>query len=544
MVDFTVDGSEAVKKTVKKAGTGAHVYVPKDWRDESVLVVRLEEPEAEDGMDPDAPSTSTVIEYDAEFDSGTSLQTDGKQICIKGGDSNDPYGIYAGRWPRQLFENARTISDPETYIGYNRTPEMGVQAVSVDREAWLRHTAIFGSSGYEKSTLLENVMLQWAYGGYGFCYAGIDGPEAEELLRKLPPERLDDVVWVEPFTNGQESQNVVGFNFLQPSVDKDDGRVYTVQKEAISDGVRRLIQDDGWGARMESTLSSVSRAMMEAEEPYTLMDLYMVLDDEQYRRTFIDETDNKKAKQNLQGIDSENDGDSYEALRHRVEQLVQSVNMREFLAHPNAQTTIDELIDDERIILVGNDIANGSPEERRICTNAVIRQVASAAQTRITAPAKGRKTVHLVIDDFGSASPLPDLEELLARRSLRLSVTLCCQHPSQLPEETRKTIFSNCDNIMSMCVAEPNSARIIMQRFGEYDEGDLMELGRYKMFVRTVRGGKQSAPFVAETFPSYPPLRSVEEAEAVKERSRQRYGVPHLDDEDPIKNTVHGPEMD
>lgn len=542
MVDFTVDGSEAVQKTVKKAGTGAHVYVPKDWRDESVLVVRLEEPEAEDGMDPDAPSSSTVIEYDAEFDSATAVQTDGKEFFIKGSDSNEPNGVYAGKWPRQLFENARTISDPETYIGCSRTPEMGVQAVSIDREAWMRHTAIFGSSGYGKSTLLKNAMLQWAYGGYGFCYVGTRGAEAEELLRKLPPERLDDVVWVEPITNGQESQNVVGFNFLQPSSDKGDGRVFTVQKGAISDGVQQLIHnDDYWGVRMDTLLSAIAHAMIEAEEPYTLTDLYMVLEDEQYRRNFIDETNNEKAKQYLQDIDSENDSDSYEPLRLRVKSLVQTADMREFIAHPNAETTIDELINDERIVLVNN--INGSPKERKISANAIIRQVASAAQTRSTAPAKGRKPFHLVVDDFGSTSPSPNLKELLAKgRSMRLSVTLCCQSPSQLPEETRKTIFGSCDNIISMNVSEPNSARIIMQQFGEYDEEDLMKLGRYKMFVRTVRGEKQSAPFVAETFPSYPPLRSDEETEAVKERSRQRYGVSHLDAEDPIKDTVHGPK--
>jgi putative transposon-encoded protein len=41
MGKFEIDGEEVVERNVKATGNGAHVYVPKDWIDDSVKVVRL-----------------------------------------------------------------------------------------------------------------------------------------------------------------------------------------------------------------------------------------------------------------------------------------------------------------------------------------------------------------------------------------------------------------------------------------------------------------------------------------------------------------------
>ena len=41
MAEFTFQGEEAITKEVTKTGTGAHVFVPKEWRGEEVAVIRL-----------------------------------------------------------------------------------------------------------------------------------------------------------------------------------------------------------------------------------------------------------------------------------------------------------------------------------------------------------------------------------------------------------------------------------------------------------------------------------------------------------------------
>jgi len=43
MAEFTFQGKEAITKEVTKTGTGAHVFVPKDWISEEVAIIRLDQ---------------------------------------------------------------------------------------------------------------------------------------------------------------------------------------------------------------------------------------------------------------------------------------------------------------------------------------------------------------------------------------------------------------------------------------------------------------------------------------------------------------------
>ena len=48
MAEFTFHGKEAITKEVAKTGTGAHVFVPKEWLGEEVAIIRLEQQDTED----------------------------------------------------------------------------------------------------------------------------------------------------------------------------------------------------------------------------------------------------------------------------------------------------------------------------------------------------------------------------------------------------------------------------------------------------------------------------------------------------------------
>lgn len=43
MAEFTFHGKEAITKEVTKTGTGAHVFVPKEWLGEEVAIIRLDQ---------------------------------------------------------------------------------------------------------------------------------------------------------------------------------------------------------------------------------------------------------------------------------------------------------------------------------------------------------------------------------------------------------------------------------------------------------------------------------------------------------------------
>jgi len=80
-------------------------------------------------------------------------------------------------------------------------------------DSLFRHIWITGTTGYGKTTELLNMMVQWAYAGHGFTYFDPKGRDSRELLRKLPENRLEDVVWIEPGSTIHEK--TIGMNFLE-----------------------------------------------------------------------------------------------------------------------------------------------------------------------------------------------------------------------------------------------------------------------------------------------------------------------------------------
>ena len=46
MDKFSIEGHEVVEKDVSSHGNGAHVYVPKEWLEETVKIVRTTDSDA------------------------------------------------------------------------------------------------------------------------------------------------------------------------------------------------------------------------------------------------------------------------------------------------------------------------------------------------------------------------------------------------------------------------------------------------------------------------------------------------------------------
>lgn len=473
--------------------------------------------------------------YDVDFVPETEQGEIDRQLMISGKRG----GPYAGKWPRAMFESAYDKDEPETWIGYNEDPQMGLREVPIEHDSWFRHAAVFGTTGYGKTTFLKNLMVQWSYGGYGFCFIDPKGDGVIDILREIPEHRLEDIIWIDPAAPAS-ADRIVGLNFLQTGVDRDDG-AFDKEVEAVVDDLGSIIKNENyWGARMDGVFNTICRGMVRSEKSYTLVDMYYVLLDEEYRQYFVEDVDDDAVRKYSRIIAEEMGQEDLDPLLRRIKKLVESRVTREVIAHKDSSINIKQAVEEGKIILVKNDLPDG--DARRMISTGVMRRIWAAAQARIAMPESERTPYYMVIDEFDDVvSDDSDIERMLSKaRSMRLSLTLCCQQPSQLPEGTRKAIFGNCDNLLAMNPSEPGDAKLIMKRFGKFTADDLTDLGQFRMFTRISLGASQSDPFVTQTFPDYPPLRSVEEAEEVKRQSLKRHGKPRLDPDKIFADTIIG----
>ena len=83
-----------------------------------------------------------------------------------------------------------------------------LQHVPVFNDQRFSHSWVIGKTGVGKSTALVRWAIDDILAGDGLAFFDPHGDTAEELLRRMPPERLEDVVYFNP------AEFAIGFNIF------------------------------------------------------------------------------------------------------------------------------------------------------------------------------------------------------------------------------------------------------------------------------------------------------------------------------------------
>jgi len=79
--------------------------------------------------------------------------------------------VYAGRYPQLKIESNADNPESDIHLGINtKRTRHGLTDYGIPRSQLRRHLAVFGMTGSGKSTLIDNYLIQLAYGGDGFCF--------------------------------------------------------------------------------------------------------------------------------------------------------------------------------------------------------------------------------------------------------------------------------------------------------------------------------------------------------------------------------------
>ena len=149
--------------------------------------------------------------------------------------------------------------------------------VSLSASQRLRHTYIIGASGTGKSTLLLNMIVQDIEHGHGVGVLDPHGDLIDAIIKRIPDERLDDVVLLDP----SDEDYPVGFNILSAHSELEK----TLLSSDLVAVFRRL--STSWGDQMNSVLANAILAFLESDIGGTLLDLRRFLVDPIFRRQFL-----------------------------------------------------------------------------------------------------------------------------------------------------------------------------------------------------------------------------------------------------------------
>ena len=436
------------------------------------------------------------------------------EALIQEGEYDDGE-VYAGRYPRGIYESERD----DILLGYSKKSDR-ITPQGLSPGSLQEHVAVFGKTGAGKTTLLMSVMIQAAYAGGGFVFVDAKGEDSHNLLSCLPPDRIDDIVWIDP--TDTELDRVVSMNPLDVQLSENHPNYEDVVESRV-DNIKNMVNDlDTWGPGIDSVFESYLRAALLSKRSYTLLDIAKVLETEERRSLFAD----RVSQEGLRFIEGATrriekiDDTIINAVIRRLESWTQSELTRQTIGYQESSIDFAEIIENNKIVIVRN--GSASEKIQRLIAVAVTTEVWAAAQR---SRSDDSTPFLFILDEFKKiSSPRLKIDSILAQaRSAGLGVILATQYPVALSDEIRDDLLSGCNTLVTFPVRGAEDARLLSDRLIDATEEDIMRTKDYHAWMQ-----RDEATVHLKTFPPYPPVRKDEDVDVIINRSLRNYGVERM----------------
>jgi len=396
------------------------------------------------------------------------------------------------------------------------------RVIALSREDARLHVALIGPTGVGKSTVMARQVLDALAAGDGAVVLDPKGDLVEDLLRRLPDDRADDVIVLDP--SGQR-ERPLGLNLLEPGPGQDAASV----TEALM-GVLRDLFARNWGARTDDTLYNA--IFTAASKPgATLADLPLLLTSNEARRSYLTHLNDPFIAAFWTWFEALGGGERAAILAPALNKLrpLLRPDLAPIIGQRRSTLALDRVLSERRILLVR------LPRDGALFGALLVARLWQAALRRVAAAERRRPDVLLAIDEVQSFLRTGgDLGEMLAlARGLRLGLCLATQHLDQCPPGLRAALLSNARTRLVFQPDATDAAPLARSLAPELEAVDLTALGPFEVAARLAVGGASSRPFTGRTLPLPPPLRA--SSHALRAASAKRYGRPRREVEDELR---------
>jgi hypothetical protein len=386
-----------------------------------------------------------------------------------------------------------TNTEPITYFA--ETDFRGKhQRFGIRRSDRQYHTAIVGRTGMGKSTLLETLMVSDVHAGNGFALLDPHGDTAETIVKLIPPERQADLVYFNP----ADPNCSIGLNILEGT----GQRKHLVVSGVIS--LFKKIWAESWGPRMEHIFRYALASLIEVEGT-TLADVSRILLERDYRAYILSHVDDATIKDFwTEEFDRYTPSFRTEAISpilNKTGSFLVHKEIREVVAKKKSDFDLRQIMDEGKIFIANLSKGKLGEDGSALLGSLLSTKFELAALSRTAVPIEQRRDFVLYVDEFPSLAGSSFIGMLSESRKYKLALVLAMQFVEQLEEPVRNALFENVGTLISFRVG-PETARFLGPQFAPvFSREDLMNLGRYSIYIRLMVSGIPSRPFSARTLP-------------------------------------------
>lgn len=392
------------------------------------------------------------------------------------------------------------------------------QAFGIKRDDRRRHVYVIGKTGMGKSTLLENMIIQDIQNGEGIAVVDPHGDLVEKVIHFVPSHRINDVVYFNP----ADMDYPVAFNILE--------KVSSEQQHLVASGmigVFKKIWADSWGPRLEYILRNAILGLLDYKDS-TFLGITRMLSDKKYRKKVVEKIQDPVVKSFwVDEFAKYNDRFAQEAIapiQNKVGQFLSSALIRNIVGQVKSSIDLRDIMDSGKILLLNLSKGRIGEDNSALLGAMMITKMQLAAMSRVSIPESQRKDFYLYVDEFQNFATDSFAAILSEARKYRLNLIIAHQYIEQLNESVKAAVFGNVGTLICFRVGATDAEELVKEFTPYFTEEDLVNLAKFKVYMKLMIDGVSSTPFSASTLP--PVSGRTENLEKIISVSRERYTKP------------------
>lgn len=414
------------------------------------------------------------------------------------------------------------LMDEGFLLGYNefRGVKKPIRLSTNDRR---RHTYVIGQTGTGKSVLLENLAFQDMMDGRGFAFVDPHGDSVENLLGKVPKERVEDVIYFNP----GDMSNPIGLNMFE--FDSPDQKDFLVQ-EAIN--MLYGLYDPGHtgivGPRLEHIFRNCALLLMSDPNGGTFIDIPKLLIDEDFMKSKLKYVTDQTVldfwtKEFPNSQKSNESGEVVSWVVSKFGPFISNDAMRNIIGQTKSGFNLREVMDGKKILLVNLSKGRMGELNSKLLGIIFVMKFQAAAMGRADMAEDQRVDFSLYVDEFQNFAT-DSFESILSEaRKYRLNLIMGNQFMTQLTDKIREAIIGNVGTVISGRIGITDAELMVKKFAPTFDAEDLTKMPNYQSVTSVMINNVPSAPF---SMSFLPPMgqTNAQLSDALKRLSAAKYG--------------------
>ena len=409
------------------------------------------------------------------------------------------------------------------------------KAIFLQEKDRRRHMYVIGQTGMGKSVFLENLAFQDMCDGRGFAFIDPHGDAVEALLKRVPEERIDDIIYFDP----ADIEHPVGMNMFEFT--SEDQKDFIVQ-EGIS-MLQSLFDPNNqgyFGPRGQHMFRNAALLLMADPAGATFIDIPQCFTDPEFVKSKLKYVTDKAVydywtKEFPASQKSNDAGEVITWFSSKWGPFVANTIMKNTLGQVKSGFNIREIMDNKKIFLVNLSKGRLGDINANLLGMIFVMKFQQAAMSRQDIPEKDRQDFCLYVDEFQNFAT-DSFESILSEaRKYRLNLIVANQFMTQLTEKIREALLGNVGTIICGRIGVTDAELMVKAFTPTFTAEDLTKTPNFAAIAKVMMFDMPSAPF---TMSLPPPMGepNVELMNTLKVYSATKYGKTRTEVEKEIRD--------